>query len=182
MTSMHPLTFNALGCLPMGRHVVTMEEARSYAGLPDSTHRQALWDDFEDLTSQVRGAVGRVPACWMGGSYFTDKTQPGDIDVVYVLDHDDVAACDEEAKKLLNLLKGGLVKSYLGLKVDAYFLDWWPRPGIHRGSADRGTVYLENRGYWDDLWSRLRETSRPPVDRLPRRGYLEVIVDDYHRP
>lgn len=181
MTAMHPLTFNDLGCLPMGRHVVTMEEARSYSGLPDPSHRQALWDDFETLTSQVRGAVGRVPACWLGGSYFTDKTQPGDIDVVYLLDYEDVVACDDEAKKFLNFLRGKRVKTYLGLQIDGFFIPWWPASGPGAGSADRGVHYLQSRGYWDDLWSRLRD-DEPLVDGLPRRGYLEVIVDGYERP
>lgn len=182
MTSTHPLAFNDLGCLPMGRHVVSMEEARTYAALPDPTHRQALWEDFETLTSIVREAVGSVPACWLGGSFFTDKAKPGDIDVIYLLDHDEVVACDEAGRKVLNLLRADRVKTIFQLQIDAYYLDWWPRPGTRQGSADRGAVYLGQRGYWDDLWSRLRDTANPRVDRLPRRGYLEVIVDGYERP
>lgn len=180
MTASHPLPFNEIGCLPMGRHTVTEAEAKAYCITPDAAHRAELWEHLEKLTRMVRGAVGTVPAFWLGGSFLTDKERPNDIDVVYLLARKDVEGADVEGREMLNLLQKKRVQARLGLPIDAYMLDWWPRPGINRGTAtDRPSRYLENRGYWDDLWSRRRDDT-PALDKLPRRGYLEVIVDGFN--
>ena len=45
------------------------------------------------------------------------------------------------------------------------------------------SFYYVMRGYWDDWWMRLRNQAGAgqPIDleALPRRGYVEVILDGY---
>lgn len=171
----------SLGALPMGRHHASMEEAESYSTIGDAGLRRELWAEFEQLTDHVRAAVGRVPAAWLSGSFFSTKERPGDIDVLYLLHRQELEdVTDNDGRTLLGLLaQGGAVKEALGLRVDAYVLPWWPRTGVNRGTAgDRPKRYLENRGYWDDLWCRLRDTNSS-LEKIPRRGYLEVIIDGY---
>lgn len=68
------------------------------------------------------------------------------------------------------------VKQTFQLPVDSYVLEWTPTPGPGVPVGARG--YLEQRGYWDDLWVRVKDTD-DRLDSIPRRGYLEVIVDGY---
>jgi hypothetical protein len=56
------------------------------------------------------------------------------------------------------------VKRALDLAVDSFILEWWPRPGPRPGprrgtSERRKQEYLENRGYWEDLWARVHTSS-----------------------
>lgn len=152
--------------------------------LPDAAHRTAIWDEWKLLTRMVQEEVGPVAACWLAGSFFTDKAHPGDIDSLYVIHHEVLKAVlpGSDGGRLISAMKNYQIKSLLDLRVDAPILPWWPRPGTYRGSDDRVERYLGQRGYWDDLWSRERDNARPKESGLIRRGYLEVIVDGYQHP
>jgi len=172
-------TPGALG-LPLGRWIAVPADLDELTKIGDEDHRRALVSEWRTLTDAVRSAVGRVPACWLGGSFFTTKERPSDLDCVYVLHHDDLQAAqsDPEKAQFLAAIVGKGARENFGLRVDTYYLDWWPRPGTLRGSEERRSGYLQDRGYWDDLWSRSRE-GELAEQKLPRRGYLEVIVDGY---
>ena len=166
--------------LPLGRWSCTIEDLDSFHDSPDAQLRAELWQEWEQLTEMVRVAVGRVPAVWLSGSYFTAKERPSDIDCVYILDRDDLQRAREntDAATLLEVVSKSQVKNYWNLRVDSYVLEWWPRLGINRGSDVRRETYLEMRGYWDDLWQRDR-TGDNRSQKIPRKGYLEVILDGY---
>ena len=170
---------DAIG-LPLGRWPAVPSDLQAFADLPDTTHRSRILGDWTSLTEAVRDAVGTVPACWLSGSFFTTKERPGDIDCVYLVPHEALAtaSADPETAQFLQAISGHGARDNFGLLVDVYFLDWWPRPGTFRGSDDRRRGYLEDRGYWDDLWSRNKD-GVPRDSRLPRRGYLEVILDGF---
>lgn len=170
---------DAIG-LPLGRWPATADDLQAFADMPDATHRARLLKDWGTVTAAIRDAVGSIPACWLSGSFFTTKEQPSDIDCVYLVHREALMAAqkDPDRARFLQAVSGHGARENFDLLVDVYFLDWWPRPGIHRGSDDRRTDYLENRGYWDDLWSRNKD-SDPKTSRLPRRGYLEVILDGF---
>ena len=61
-------------------------------------------------------------------------------------------------------------------KGDSYVLEWMPSPGHQRPVG--AEPYYGNRGYWDNLWVRVRDSDQR-LDSVPRRGYLEVILDGY---
>lgn len=166
--------------LPLGRWPATPESLDAYAAMNDQTHRARILSDWHTLTDAVRDAVGVLPACWLSGSFFSTKERPSDLDCVYLVRHDVLAAAqqDPDKAKFLQAIAGHGAQDNFNLLVDAYFIAWWPRVGIHRGSDDRRRNYLEDRGYWDDLWSRSRHGELAGT-KLPRRGYLEVIVDGY---
>jgi hypothetical protein len=180
----HPLPFTSHGALPLGRWTVSVDEASTYVATPDAGRRGDLWREWWTLVDAVRAAVGAVPACWLAGSFLTSKVTPGDLDCVFVLRRDQVEATHSDPAKsaLMEVVGNNRVKQVLNLAVDTFVLEWWPRPGPHPGSNEhRRQAYLENRGYWDDLWLRDRHRGAAHVaaSGIPTRGYLEVIVDGY---
>ncbi len=168
------------GRLPLGRWTVEVADLAEFVALPDSAHRAAVFNDWTRLTETLRRVTGGVAACWLSGSFFTTKPEPADLDCLYVIDHQNLARAraDVTAAKFLQIVAKSQVKSVLGLRVDSYVLPWWPHAGTDAGPSDRGEQYLLPRGYWDDFWSRERHQD-PRTSALPRRGYLEVILDGY---
>ena len=86
--------------------------------------------------------------------------------------HRDTAATDRE-----------LVATKLNVRVDAYLLGWRQLISPDPGHNPDHSFYYVMRGYWDDWWMRLRNQAGAgqPIDleALPRRGYVEVILDGY---
>jgi len=157
-----------------------MDEVRdTFAGPGTSQRRRDIWTHWAQLTDVVRSVVGGVPVAWLSGSFLTDKTEPGDLDCLYIIESSRVvaaAAADPRNASFLDLVVRNQVKSVLGLMVDSFVLEWVPTPGVGRPVGP--ARYLADRGYWDDLWSRERSTD-DREDSIPRRGYLEVVLDGY---
>jgi hypothetical protein len=180
-----PLT--AAGALPRGRFPATIAEVESAfvsdPGWATSTTRQTVWDDWKQITAQARKIVP-VAAVWMAGSFLTDKMDPDDLDVVYIIDARQAAAVASPLHKgFLSLLsQGDALRTLRGKRLDTFVINWVPDPdglGATPGFSD----YAGYRGYWDDLWQRRlsgpKHALRVPSDALPKRGYLEVILDDF---
>lgn len=165
------------GLLPPGRFVCTVAEVQASFVSGQDPARQRLWDDWRQLTSILRQVVGQVPAAWLSGSFLTSKPVPGDIDCVYIVDvaHVQSAQSDPVSAQFLSLIAGNQVKANLGLNVDSFVLEWCPVSGA-AGTAS--PAYYQQRGYWDDLWTRHRDPN-PRTESLPRRGFLEVTLDGY---
>ena len=165
------------GALPHGRWVCEPGdvEAAFVHGL--APERQKIWDDWVQLTDTLRSKVGRVPAAWLSGSFLTDKPVPGDLDSVYVVDVADYQAArlDPLRQQFVTVVAMNWVKPLLNISVDSFILEWDPTPGPMRTSSPD---YYSNRGYWDDLWVRQRDLD-PRLESIPRRGYVEVILDGY---
>ncbi len=169
------------GHLPMGRWVCTPDEVEAAFVAPDTGVRAAIWADWLTLKEALTNALGEVAACWMAGSFFSDKAVPGDIDCLWVVDTQVWATALNSgdpalAGFLLNCAGGGQVKAVYQLNVDSYVLEWMPTPGPTPPVGAQ--IYHLKRGYWDDLWIRVRNSDQR-LDAIPRRGYLEVILDGY---
>lgn len=167
------------GQIPMGRWVCTVDEAETEYVTGRAGDREAIWSEWQRLTRAVKQAVGEVAACWLSGSLFTDKPDPADIDCVYVIDTDQLhvaAAADPRVAAFLVRVASGRVKHVYGMRVDSFILEWIPTSGPARTPG--AEQYFEDRGYWDDLWSRVKDADLR-LDSIPRRGYLEVIIDGY---
>jgi hypothetical protein len=161
--------------------------ARFVGIYPPANPRHGLWGDWQTVTQLLQGTVGTVCAAWIGGSFLSDKEEPDDIDSLYVIPEARLSevGVDDPRAKTLQLITGhgpDGIRDRFGLRVDAYVLPWPLNPASGpRTPAD--FAYCQGRGYWDDFWQRRRtggKTQEPrPEDGLPRRGYVEVIVDDY---
>lgn len=166
------------GVLPMGRWACSPQEVHDQFVRGLSSERAAIWTDWVDLVAALRAIVGRVPAAWLSGSFLTSKPVPGDMDSVFLIDAQhltSVLQTNAADAKVLGFLASGQAKSRLGVNVDSYILPWDPMPGPQENASDE---YYRYRGYWDDLWVRQRD-SDPRLDSIPRRGFLEVIIDGY---
>lgn len=165
------------GLLPLGRWVATPEEVYSTFVSGHGAVREKVWTDWIELTTALREIVP-VPAAWLGGSLLSSKAEPGDVDSVYLVEwrHLAVAKVDQAAANFLQIVASNSVKSALKLSVDSFILEWAPLPGV-APSALAGS-YLGDRGYWDDLWTRQRSADARAA-AIPKRGYLEVILDGY---
>ena len=163
--------------LPLGRWPASAAELEHAFVSGQGDVRAAIWDEWNELTAALRYVVP-VAAAWIGGSFLTSKPEPGDIDGVYVIDWAAafVARSDLRKAQLLQAVAQNRIKTTFGLRVDSFVLEWWPTAGPGRPAIAQR--YLENRGYWDDLWSRRRSTDERE-DSMPRVGYLEVIIDGY---
>ena len=171
------------GQLPMGRWVCTPDEVETTFVAPDTVVRAAIWEDWLKLRDALRAAVGELPACGFSGSFFTNKKVPGDIDCLWVVDAVRwVSAFNAGDRALQTFLlaaassSGFSMKTAYGLKVDSYVLEWVPSAGTGRDVSVE--PYFGNRGYWDNLWVRVKD-SDARLSSIPRRGYLEVILDGY---
>jgi hypothetical protein len=76
----------------------------------------------------------------------------------------------------------GKVRDIVGVSVETHLVAWHCQPDPHTEDHYL-TPYLERRGRVDDYLQRMRLGTRGSApergDALPRRGYVEVIVDDY---
>lgn len=148
-----------------------------------STTRQTVWNDWKQITALVRKAVP-VAAVWMSGSFLTDKMDPDDLDVVFIIDARQADAVTSPLHKgFLSLLsQGHALRDLRGKRLDTFVINWVPDPA-GQGATPGFSDYAANRGYWDDLWQRRlsgpKRAPRVPSDALPNRGYLEVILDDF---
>lgn len=180
-------SITAAGALPQGRFPATIAEVESTfvadSKWATSTTRQTVWDDWKQITAQVRKVVP-VAAVWLSGSFLTDKMDPDDLDVVYIIDARQATAVTNPLHKgFLSLLSQGKeLRNLRGKRLDTFVINWVPDPG-GQGTSPGFSEYVANRGYWDDLWQRRlsgpKHATRVPSDALPKRGYLEVILDDF---
>lgn len=170
----------ATNALPAGRY--RADESEIVRRFVFNDHRVELWDEWSAATGLLRS---RFPVCaaWLGGSYFTGKSQPSDIDCVYFIDAHHLVEIDEGLKNLVAVFaNGGALSHHTGLRVDSYVVPWQANATPQRATPDIAKYY-ENRGYWDDLWSKMRSgpknMSATRLDAHPRRGYLEVVLDGF---
>lgn len=169
------------GRLPFGRWACSVGEVEERY-VPDDPMdvRRRIWTHWEGLTSDLRAVVGEIAAAWLSGSFFSDKNVPGDLDCVYVIDTQrlDVVRSRGDLQELafVHAAATGQIKPRLQVPVDSYILEWMPTPG-HVPVAGAGN-YLGLRGYWDDLWTRVKDDDAR-LDSIPRRDYLEVMIDGY---
>lgn len=168
----------SIGLLPLGRWHASLDEVASAFANGDDPRTQ-IWTEFTLATATLRQLV-HVCAVWLGGSYFTSKSAPDDIDCAYLVDVRSTPANPAHAAAFDLFVGGRKLRQVTGLRVDSYVIPWIYRPGVELDVSSR--VPLMWRGYWDDLWQRHRHGPKGatlPADPLPERGYLEVILDGF---
>lgn len=161
--------------LPLGRWSCTESDITQAFDVPNDPRRNELWTGWKQHLELVRRATGTVAACWLSGTFFTSKDHPGDIDSVYIVSAEQYRGMSRQ--QLLQWKFAFAGTEAHGLDLDAFPLLWDPYAGAVVDSPE-ASDYVYYRGYWDDLWSRMRGPNRSP-DPRPRRGYVEVIIDGY---
>jgi predicted nucleotidyltransferase len=92
---------NHEGELPEGIHGATIDEVAAQFG-GGTLQREIVTERLRRIY-QLAKDTNKLQRLLIFGSYITAKPEPNDIDVVLIFDDDfDIAACSEEAKKLLS--------------------------------------------------------------------------------
>lgn len=144
----------------MGRHPATTLEIEAdfvkAAGFTASTTRRQIWSDYLRAYNTLDQTVP-VLAAWIGGSFTTDRMDPDDIDVLWIVDGRRYPTLTPPQQAVVALFsQGNQLRQRSGARVDTYILPWEPVPipDLHANAQHVGLAAY--RGYWDDLW--LRQT------------------------
>ncbi|WP_445280035.1 DUF6932 family protein [Streptomyces sp. DSM 118148] len=191
-----PPTFAANGSLPLGRYSVSFDEAESMLvsapEFQDSATRTALWDGLvsyvdlflalEDRYASVLADLPLIHRIWLGGSFVSTKTDPGNIDATLLIDtRAERAVRGRPGSKWLTTAFQSRDRTREKFGVSPLRIGY--QPVAHIFEPERFTpeerTYFTQRGVWDDWWQRCRlpgQADRSPSEQsaAPARGYLEV--------
>lgn len=160
--------------LPLGRYLATLDEIEAEFAPSTDQNRSEIFTEFKKMLDLTRQAFGTVCSVWIGGSFVTSEMNPRDIDVVLII-HEDAfeTACSTTIGQFI--LSRFNIKHGFGEKIDAFLL------GVHpTNTLNDRSLYLRQRGYWDQFWSKSRfEDPNDLRAMFPSAGYLEVIVDGF---
>jgi hypothetical protein len=155
---------NADGLLPAGRVRVTVEEFHGafVEPFPESKTRERLFDRWQDHRAALASMLP-LTAQWIDGSFVTAKVDPGDIDLVNVLDGVQLDAVPENRRAIARMMLSGQSTRNL------WGIDSYPLPEYPDGHPFHNE-YLRFRGYWDRWFGLVRGNDQAT------KGYLEVIA------
>lgn len=158
-----------------GRYPATFEEVRAVWGF--NGHRRKLLAELRQFVIAVQRMVP-VAAVWVSGSYFTGKESPSDMDVTFLIDADDIDRLPARQRPILTAQGLHHLAATLNLRIDAYIIPWVATDNTAHNNQTAVDGYHRTRGQWDDWWLRLRGGD-PRDEAMPRRGYVEVMIDGY---
>jgi hypothetical protein len=105
---------NGDGCLPEGIHDATIEEIAQFFGRPDGSRARLV----EKLRAYHRELLdwGHAHEVLVDGSFVTDKAEPGDIDLIVILEPEfDIGAAPTPAE--YNLFNHARARRFFGFDV-----------------------------------------------------------------
>ena len=160
---MSELKFDERGFLyPYQKIKLTMEEfeAMFVKGFAQSTTRQRLFENYKTYVRDFKALLTPNFTHWINGSFVTRKTNPRDIDMVTLIDHQ----TDLEKEKTIGerFVNRRAIEIY---GVDAYTLTVFPEG--HRQHIQTQSDML----YWNDWFG--RSWSNRTGIRYPK-GYVEI--------
>lgn len=183
------------GFLPPGRYACTWREAKAFLVTDQrfarSNTRPDLWDNLERFLAEYVSLETRyselmpsslVDRIWLAGSFVSAKLDPNNTDVTVVFNQDAMHAVrGNEGAGILKKSRDHWKSRY---QVAMVPLEYQPVLSAFRPKAftQADEQYYRERGRWDDWWQRTRAgsaTGEPTLQTaVPRRGYLEVSLDD----
>ncbi|MEU0877811.1 hypothetical protein ABZ345_04365 [Lentzea sp. NPDC005914] len=177
------------GMLPLGRYSCSSDEIYNYfvRGLDffGSTTRPQIWNDWITVRDGLRQILP-VYTAWISGSFVSSKLDPDDMDIVFTVDgtaYDSLPVGMFARQAVDSLSRGRHFHEQAGKRLDTYIISWYPIPSPGPDMGTHENTYYLSRGHWDDFWQRKRITPKTlaptQADCIPRRGYLEVKLDDY---
>ena len=136
--------FNSLGYLTPGFHDWTHDEIKKNLvdSFQNSAGRETIFRGYLQLVIEITQLVDTAEQ-WLDGSYVTNKINPGDIDLVSIIDKDKVDCLDpDKQEQLMKLLAGPDTK--ITHHCDSYFVPKVPDNHPHKDSIDKALAYWEN--------------------------------------
>lgn len=151
-------------CLPPGRYLTTPERVEDRLVTPWNhidDRRSEIWETYKARAAILEDMLAGPYMDWISGSFTSDKTSPGDIDVVSVIPHDTWLATPDVSR-------GRAIEQFQGQKADDY--DWFMSVDLPTGTTDATSLTddererLMCRGFWDELWASHKQGGQ--------RGYI----------
>lgn len=189
-------SFAANGFLPLGRYSVSFDEAEamlvSTPEFQDSGTRRQLWDGLhgyldrfftlEDAYADLTGGHTLIHRLWLGGSFVSTKTDPGNIDATLLIDmRAERAVRGRPGSKWLTTAFQSRDNMLRKFGVSPVRVGYQPVGHVFQPERFTGQerTYFMERGVWDDWWQRRRlpgQADLTPSEKsaAPARGYLEV--------
>ncbi|MFF7127565.1 DUF6932 family protein [Streptomyces sp. NPDC008240] len=177
MPKLDPVT----GLLPPGRYAATLDEL--YTTLVQSTGsaaRQEIWEEWTQHRLMVETLAGGINRMWLGGSFVSEKPDPGDIDVTYLIQARTFDALDSETLADLDELTMADWCVEHDMRVDALVLRLPERlpvsqmaPSLLQSVASRS---FRDMGLRDEVFQCVKPASAHSVPDELRRGYVEVLL------
>lgn len=180
------------GYLPVGRYLASAREVEER--FATNERRVDLWNSLKKVMDLLEAALGEKPHIWLSGSFLSSKEQPGDLDIVVLIDNTAMSRLSRFGLYIIDTVGRNLLRENFGLEIDSFILEvdspidasspldeylllkangQLDAGGIQRDSDEE--YYLYRRGYWDNLWSATRDKQGRLVPCS--RGYLEVMAD-----
>ncbi|MDD1519984.1 MULTISPECIES: DUF6932 family protein [Bradyrhizobium] len=134
--------FNSNGYLDAGIHTLANDELEGHfvASFPHSTTRKPIFAGYNQHAQEITDLVGGCEQL-LDGSFVTSKNDPGDVDLVMLIDATIIDALPDAKKAALKALVSGPTTKAKYL-CDAYFCPVYP-PGHPMSDAARA-----QRKYW----------------------------------
>jgi hypothetical protein len=97
---------------------------------------------------------------WINGSFVTQKSKPGDIDLVTFIDFNIITSLGNTIQPFI------FPNSEADFQVDAYIVE------IHPFGSNKYSWYQSDRSYWIDHFDKTR---RDKAGKKLAKGFLEII-------
>lgn len=167
----HRTPWDHTACLPPGRYLTTDDAVLArlvtpWAKIDD--RRRHLWSTYQARAAILEDMLAGPYDDWISGSFTTDKTTPGDLDIVSVVPLDTWNATPRADRDSAQ-------QGFGAVQSDDY--DWFlivaPQEGATEmlpatPTAQRASV----TGFWDNLWGSHKNGGR--------RGYLMLRKNHEH--
>lgn len=159
-----------------GRYPMTWEDIERSLVREAALRRPELWEELVKHRAMVECVLGSVNRIWLAGSFVSDKPDPSDVDLAYLVDAEVYAAITqpEDLADLANLGdREWCVKQ--GMRVDACILSLpatvdFRDLGVTGAMAAGDGEIFQMLGLYDEIWQRCRTGGGL------RRGYVEVAL------
>lgn len=161
------LSFQDNGYLTPGIHPITLEGFETFftKSIPDRVIRERLFLGYCKMCNTIKSLHINNFTQWIGGSFTTSKTIPGDIDVITFITYSELESIPDHIKDqvintniLQELLTGPNAKNLY--ECDSYILLVPPKNNMAYND------FIQRKMYWRGVWGFDRKD-------VPR-GFLQI--------
>lgn len=129
----------------------------------ERSSRHSLYRRYVEYTNMFQSRISGEFTQWINGSFATNAANPGDIDLVNLVDYEKIKGKEE-------LVKSEFIteQAYKNYGIDAYLLILYPEG--HKFNSWTKSDLL----YWNDWFTRSKMNKSRK--RHPK-GYLEIVME-----
>lgn len=130
-----------------------------------SKTRETLFESYLAYLNAFREEVSTTFVHWIDGSFVSNKRNPGDIDLVTLLDYE---TYEKKEALIEDKYRGEKAQTKFG-KIDAYFVKVYPK------DHDRYFITEYDLVYWRSWFT---ETKKNRARKKFKKGFVEIRFDN----